>query len=156
MDLDTHQLPDGTQISLRGPVDEEADFVPVLTQINRGGRFVLDLAGVSHINSSGVREWIRFVRGIRGGGPVELTNCPPQFIDQVNMLNNFLGSTTVQSLVVPFVCIGCGETLEQTARSDTLVSRDPEPPRCERCGATMELDAIADVYFAFLREPRHP
>src|SRR5690348_15774561 len=96
-----------TRIRVSGRIDDESDFTQLLKQLNDGGKFILDLSGVTRINSSGVREWVRFVQSIKPTAHVELLDCPVHFIEQVNMLNNFIGPTTITSLSVPYVCPSC-------------------------------------------------
>ncbi len=50
--------PHGDALLLAGAIDESADLMALLPRA-QGGRLALDLAGVTFINSLGVRDWIR-------------------------------------------------------------------------------------------------
>src|SRR5512143_1099977 len=82
------------EISLSGVVDESADlsFFERLT-----GHVRIHMRNVRRINSYGVRAWIEAVRNLPPDTVVELVECPPSVVDQINMVAGFLGRGRVAS-----------------------------------------------------------
>src|SRR5688572_8525470 len=97
MKFSVEEQSDATRVILSGDISEETDFEPIL-QI--AGPIVLDLAGISRINSCGVREWINFVVHLRQGGrELILERCAPVVVTQLNTIYNFTGGGQVRSVL---------------------------------------------------------
>jgi hypothetical protein len=64
----------GDVVVLAGAIDETARLHDLLG-LAHGGRLVLDLAGITFINSLGVRDWISPPRSAPGS-PSSSTACP--------------------------------------------------------------------------------
>ena len=108
----------------------------------------LDVSGVVAITSYGVRGFSLAMAKIEG--PAYFLDCPPAFIDQVNLVAGFLGTAEIVSARAYFAC-ACGEEL--LCRIDLLEEgariRSGRPPDalCVQCGATMRL--VEDDTFRF-------
>lgn len=139
---------DGTLVLLKGRLTEESDFAPLLRQLK--GTVTLNLAGMMRINSSGVRQWVNFMRDVPADVTVWLDKCPVAFVNQINMISTFLGHAVVRTMFVPCLCPKC----ESSQEVEVDVSSGKRPtlalPPCPDCGAPTEADVLEDEYFAFL------
>jgi hypothetical protein len=111
----------------------------------------LNLEKLSRINSVGIRTWFKFTKSIGPQVSVQLSQVPKILILQANTVSGFFPKNSrIQTFEVPFICENCdvSESLyftpEQTQKGAIT------PPKCRKCKADMELDAIADMYFRFL------
>lgn len=140
---------DATRVRLQGRLTESADFAPVL-QAMRTSHAVLDLEGVTQINSCGVREWMHFVHALGQRVPqVDLVRVAPPMVRQINMISNFTGDTAVRSVMLPYYCESCGheQTLTHVIGGGQEV---PDEVRCEACGSRSEFDDLLETYLSFL------
>src|SRR5207245_6922139 len=92
---------DATRVCLSGEITEEARF-DELGPVD--SRVVFDLSGIRRINSSGVREWIQFMRSIPTSAKVTFERCPPPVVVQASMIANFLGAGRIVSFLAPYFC----------------------------------------------------
>jgi anti-anti-sigma regulatory factor len=91
----------GDALVLAGAIDETA-ALPELVGRARGGRLVLDLAGVTFINSLGVRDWIRMqVAAQQAGLAVELRRVSEPLVHQLNMIIAARGAAQITSFFAP-------------------------------------------------------
>jgi hypothetical protein len=142
----------GTTVSLKGSLTEEADLMRLVEHLP--GNAVMDLAGLSRINSYGVRLWLDFVRAVPAR--LILDRCSVAFVAQLNLIANFSGGNTVRSVYVPYICSTCEEpfdVLVPTENSKKAPSL-PGPQRCKACGGDLEVDVPSEVYFHFLAATR--
>lgn len=115
----------------------------------------LDTAEVAFINSIGVREWMRLLRGLAdAGAQVQLVRCAEVIIEQINMIDDARGNAEVVSFHAPYQCTGCGlETSTLLVVADHLPSlRKMEAPAiaCPDCRQAMELYEVPEKFFTFL------
>lgn len=141
-------------VSLNGDIDENANLFELKALLS--GDVRLDLGGVHHINSAGVRDWVNFIR--EAGeltSRITLVNCSPAIVMQMNMIANFRGGAAVESIFAPFACPSCDHEQDGLILiTETLKAGLPEQVphfTCDACGAELELDDIPERYFAFLR-----
>src|SRR5687768_7774371 len=95
--------PEGQQLVLevKGNIDEDANFTP--PDLGSFTNVTLDLEGVTAINSVGIREWIKWMKGFPASVKLGVRKCPKIIVDQINMVAGFLpAGTTVQSFYVPY------------------------------------------------------
>lgn len=134
--------------ALFGDITEDSDFSQLLTA--QGGTLSLDLAEVRRINSTGVREWIKFVNGlIRSGKQLVLERCSVAIVQQLNMISNFRGNGEVLSILAPYYCGSCDSNhlhLIDLTQGEPILA--PSMP-CPRCKADMEFDDMPESYLAF-------
>lgn len=135
----------------KGVIDEDTSFDALLAE---QGELHLNLAGITSINSLGIRAWVNFMKEI-SNRPVFYEECPPVVVRQMNMIPSFLGSAKVLSVYAPFVCENCDEEKLVLVPEMALAKSDvelPEPFKCESCSeGEMELDGHPKQYFAFKR-----
>ena len=142
------------QLLLSGAIDETAGLMELLDRAE-GGQLVLDLAGVSFINSLGVRDWIRMQlsatqRGIR----IELRRVAEVIVHQLNMIIATRGTSHVASFFAPYACDRCGReeslVVDAVANAAQLAQLQPPPQTCPECGSPMAFNDFPERYFSFL------
>jgi anti-anti-sigma regulatory factor len=143
----------GDVLAISGPIDESARL-PELLDRATGGRLVLDLAGVTFINSLGVRDWIRMQAAAqRGGIVIELRRVAEPVIHQLNMIIATRGPR-VTSFFAPYACDGCGREdamlIDAVVHARTLAELSAPAMACAECGAQMAFNDFPERYFSFL------
>ena len=140
-----------TKLVVTGVIDEHADLTR-LTQVR--GDVQISLKGVRRINSFGVRAWIDAIRKIPRETNLEFVECPPPVVDQMNMVQGFLGHGKMVSFYAPMTCEECDEQLDELFEVDkcrALGGKVPPVP-CPRCSRPMEVDDLEEQYLLFVRE----
>jgi anti-anti-sigma regulatory factor len=143
---------EGTRIAISGELTETGNYRALLGEVKND--VVFDLSGVDRINSSGVREWMRFLRELKTAGRrFAFERCSSAVVAQLNMMSSFSESGEVRSVLAPYVCSACG------AHDDKLVDLGPKTPTeldltlsCPKCSTPMEFDDLPEHYFAFQRQ----
>jgi anti-anti-sigma regulatory factor len=142
--------PAAFRVTLSGDFNEASEFEALVHEL-KGKRAVVDLRGVRHINSTGVRGWVQFVAMMNGnGGALELERCSVAFVAQINMIAGFARGCRVVSFAANFVCPDCGavEVAYLPATAESLAVLQQTRP-CD-CGGAREFDDLVDGYAAWL------
>ena len=141
-------------ITLKGNVDEDA----ILSGVDFEGSQVvtLDLENVTAINSCGIREWIKWLKGTPTGSKIVYRNCPKIIVDQINMVSGFLPpGGVVESFFVPYFNESTGNEKMVLFKSGTEVKNGEVFPPADvkdTSGESMEMDVIEAKYFKFLKK----
>ena len=148
--------PEGDAILLAGSIDESADLMALLSRA-QGGRLALDLAGVTFINSLGVRDWIRFQStATQQRIAIELRRVAEVLIHQLNMIIATRGTARVTSFFAPYACDSCGREesllVDAVANASGLANLQPPPMTCPECGGQMAFNDFPERYFSFLSQ----
>src|ERR1035437_1295085 len=97
-------------VKIAGGVDEDASFQPL--EFGAATSLVLDLEGVTAINSVGIQEWIKWIKWIKAvPSTIKLSvrRCPKIIVDQINMAAGFLPpATIIESFFVPYYADSTG------------------------------------------------
>lgn len=146
--------PQGDVFVIQGAIDEAAGL-PALLEHARDRRLVLDLGGITFINSLGVRDWIRMQSvAQKTGVAVELRRVSEPIMHQLNMIIAARGSAQVTSFFAPYACEACGREesllLDAVAHRARLARLDPPPMACPECAAQMVFNDFPERYFSFL------
>jgi len=146
--------PQGDVLVIQGAIDEAAGLTALLEQA-RDRRLVLDLGGITFINSLGVRDWIRMQAAAqRGGIAVELRRVAEPLVHQLNMIIATRGAARVTSFFAPYACDKCGREdsllIDAVAHARGLSQLEPPAMACAECGAQMEFNDFPERYFSFL------
>jgi hypothetical protein len=149
------EMADGA-LALAGSLDETAGLLDLVGRA-RGGRLVLDLGGVTFINSLGVRDWIRMQAAAQKQRiAVELRRVAEPIVHQLNMIIATRGASQVSSFFAPYACDSCGREdsllVDALAHHDTLVRLQAPPQKCSECGAAMAFNDFPERYFSFLAQ----
>lgn len=138
-----------TRFVVNGELTENANLSALTAEGSKD--IILDLGGVSRINSPGVREWIAFVNDLaERNTQMVLEKCSVPFVNQLNMISNFRGKGAVASVYAPYFCPSCSKE----ERRLVLLSSDPRaqieaPFPCPSCGTQMDFDDLLDAFLAF-------
>jgi hypothetical protein len=140
------------RVVLRTGFTEAVTFAALLDELEGDVSMVvtIDLSGVRQVSSIGVRKWVRFLEELGPDRRVAFVRCSPAFVSQAAMIRNFLGRGTVESVLVPYSCLECGQEKEVLVE---ISPGGPPPVREELdcgCGAHLEIDVLPEVYFSFL------
>jgi anti-anti-sigma regulatory factor len=140
---------DCTWVGLSGEITETSDFTPLMAQLSNVT--VMDLAEVSRINSSGIRQWINFITNFtRSGSQIILQRCSPPVVAQLNMSTDFARGTSVRSVLAPYYCLACKREYTREITLDELAPQKLlEPMMCANCGSACELDDLPDYFLSF-------
>ncbi len=147
--------PEGARmvLELKGNIDEDANFAP--PDIAGAGVVVLDLEGVSAINSVGIREWIKWVKALPGSTQLSVRKCPKIIVDQINMVAGFLpANAKVESFYVPYYSDSSGSEkmiLFENGKEFKEGEIHAPPDVKDDAGELMEMDVIEAKYFKFLK-----
>jgi len=144
----------GDAVVISGTIDETAEL-PGLLERARGGRLVLDLAGVVFIHSLGVRDWIRMLGAAqRARTDVELRRVAEPLVHQLNMIIAARGAARVTSFFAPYACDACGHeeslVIDAVAHAVQLVHLEAPAMICPGCRSAMVFNDFPERYFSFL------
>jgi anti-anti-sigma regulatory factor len=144
----------GDVVVLAGAIDEAARLGDLLG-LARGPHLVLDLAGVTFINSLGVRDWIHFQSAAqRAGITIELRRVSEPLVHQLSMIVATRAASRVTSFFAPYACDACGREdsllIDAVAHADELVQQRAPTMVCSECGGPMAFNDFPERYFSFL------
>ncbi len=144
------------RVTLAGRIDEAAHLDTLIAEIS-AKEVVIDTASVFFLNSIGVRDWMRLLRGLgEKGARIVLEGCSEPLVAQLNLIPNARGKAVVSSLHAPYLCDACGldtaMLLQVAEHADELRSMKPPVLRCPECGGAMHLADLPERYFTFLAE----
>jgi hypothetical protein len=144
MHVDKHVMRDGSlHVLMSGDIDDQFDGSFILNSAQVGKPVVLHLGGIRVISSVGVRHLDDFVSSF-APRDVSLIHISAAVAAQIVMIKGLCSSARIESAKLPFHCPSCGaESLHSVPwRPRAHVDH---APKC-RCGATMELDGLAEQY----------
>ncbi|MBA3461311.1 MAG: hypothetical protein H0T46_15215 [Deltaproteobacteria bacterium] len=144
----------GDALLLAGSIDESAALHELIGRAT-AGRLVLDLGGVTFINSLGVRDWIRMQAAAQKADlKVELRRVAEPLVHQLNMIIATRGNAHVTSFYAPYACDACGREesllIDAVINAAALVKLEPPAMTCPECAAQMAFNDFPERYFSFL------
>jgi anti-anti-sigma regulatory factor len=108
---------------------------------------------ITRINSVGVKAWIKYFTNAQSKGTkLRFQDCSTAIVEQINLISNFTGGGAVESIYVPFSCVGCRSELVGLFKTDDLKKLSFKLPelKCSKCANKAVFDDIPEEYFAFL------
>lgn len=137
-----------------GAIDERAQLMALLRWAT-GKHMVLDLGGVTFVNSLGVREWVRLQTAAREAGvTLELRRVAEVLVYQLNIVPAARAASTIASFLATYVCEVCGNEqaeLLDVARDRALLEAGKAPPApCQACGMGAQISEPPELYVSFL------
>jgi serine/threonine protein kinase len=140
-------------VNVGGIVDEHFAGFGALPATTKS--LVLNVTGMKRMTSFGVRQWVNTFEALpKSISNIYLLGCPIFFVDQLNMVLNFGGSSQVLTVLAPFVCPACGaetaEAIDVLADRATLAKGQVPDKPCARCGGGLEFDDMPESYFTFV------
>jgi hypothetical protein len=144
----------GNLLKLGGAILDNVDLVRLLDHA-KDQRLVLDLGGVTFINSLGVRQWVRMQQRAQAAGiGIELLRVAEPLVHQLNIMPAARGVSIVTSFFAPYVCDNCDQEhamlLDVRVHGAVIAQRRAPPMTCPDCKRAMELADAPDLYFMFL------
>ena len=144
----------GNHLTLAGAIDEHAQLVRRLDHA-KDQRLVLDLGGVTFINSLGIREWIRMQQAAEGAKiRIELLRVAEPIVHQLNIMPAARGVSIVTSFYAPYECDNCDSEhlmlLDVRTHGADLAKQVAPAMKCPDCGHAMDFADPPDLYFMFL------
>lgn len=139
-------------VHLSGRIDET--FETVVPSIPKNNEMHFNLKELASINSSGVRQWILLMRQLKLV-KISLSECPKIFIDQSNMVKDFIPENAkIVSFYVPYF-----NEKNETEKSILFVLNEhysvnslfPMKKVVDEKGDEMEVDVIESKYFKFIK-----
>ena len=139
-------------IHLSGRIDET--FELVAPTIPKSSEIHFNLRELASINSSGVRQWILMMRQLKLV-KISLSECPKIFIDQSNMVKDFIPENAkILSFYVPYY-----NEKNESEKSILFVLNEhysadslfPLKKVIDEKGDEMEIDIIESKYFKFIK-----
>ena len=145
---------DGNVLFIAGVIDETTDLAAYGRKL-RADAVVIDLGGVTLINSVGVREWVMLLDELtERGRQITLRNVSVPMVRQMTMVLKAKGSALVESFFAPYLCPKCGDEspllIVVADHSAALAAGEPPALPCARCGTTSEFDEFPPRYLVFL------
>ena len=154
--LGANTVEDVTFLKVSGVVDEDNALARSLKKID-GKTVIIDLSGVVRINSCGVRDWVNWLNDLAAvEKKLILVRCSPCIVNQINLVNNFVGTGMVKSFFAPFYCPKCDIEQQKLLQVEDFASMTrPVAPGargdgCNEAQCQMEFDDIEEAYFAFI------
>ncbi len=141
---------DGILMHVRGILSEKFDPSDVpIQEATQEKKLRVNLGGVTRLNSTGVREWLRFVRELKIDTFV-LEECTVPFVQQIGMIFNMAPPSSVLSIYLPFFCQACNHSVSVLAATQAARDVATTPDRCPKCGGDMEFDELPEVYLDWI------
>ena len=154
--LGANTVEDVTFLKVSGVVDEDNSLARSLKKID-GKTVIIDLSEITRINSCGVRDWVNWLNDLNAKGKqVILVRCSPCIVNQINLVNNFVGSGMVKSFFAPYYCPKCDIEQQKLLQVESFASMklpaapDSRGDGCNEAQCQMEFDDIEEAYVAFI------
>ena len=147
-------VPNADQVLLGGSIDESAKLADLLT-LAQAGRLVLDLAGITFINSIGVREWCYMQQAAaKQKIAIELRRVAEPLVHQLNIVPAARGVSLVSSFFAPYECDECDREhlmlLDVRQHGTDLAKMRAPTLKCPDCGEDLVFAHPPELYFTFL------
>jgi hypothetical protein len=135
-----------------GAIDERSDLTR-LVDYAQDRTLILDLEGITFINSIGVRSWCHFIQLTRKLGiTLEVRRAAERMVHQFNIVP--AARALVTSFYAPYVCDHCGHEedvlLAVADHGRDLARGRPPEVNCGDCGSALAFADPPELYFAFL------
>ena len=144
----------GNHLTLAGVIDETANLARLVDHAS-DGQLVLDLAGITFINSLGIRNWIRMQQAAEAAKlRIELRRVAEPIVHQLNIMPAARGVSIVTSFYATYVCDDCdGESpmlIDVRTHGANLARMRAPAATCPDCNHDMQLAESPELYFMFL------
>jgi hypothetical protein len=145
---------DGARAVLAGRLDDACRLDALVRQLPAGD-VVIETAGITFVNSIGMREWVRLLRALRDRGAVTLEAVSDVLMIQMNLFTEFRGNLMIVSFHASYVCPACGyeasRLVDALAHAEAIRRLQPPPLACPECRAVMELGDFPERYLTIFR-----
>jgi len=144
----------GDTLFLSGPISDEAGLIQLVGQATNR-RLVLDLHGVTFINSLGVRDWVHMQNAAaKAGVRVILRRVAEVLVHQLNIVPAARAASDIESFYAGYLCEHCGDEHSMLLHTEThralLMDMKPPPLSCPSCTKPLTFIDPAELYFSFI------
>ncbi|MBA2538284.1 MAG: hypothetical protein H0V17_01505 [Deltaproteobacteria bacterium] len=143
----------GERLTLTGRIDDASPLGELVSQLP--ANVVIDTSGVTFVNSIGMREWIRLLRGLRERGTVTLERVADVLITQMNLIPDLGNNVRIASFHAQYACNACGAEvaplIDAVAHAEQLQRLKAPPMPCPECQGQMELADFPERYLTLFR-----
>jgi hypothetical protein len=144
-----------TRLLMSGRIDDSAPLSSLLDGLTSPS-IVIDTDGVVFVNSIGVREWMRLLRGLAAKGcSLRLERIADVLITQMNMIPDVRGTASIASFHAQYVCPSCGyeaaPLIDAVKHAAELAAMKAPPMACGECDAMMELGDYPERYLTLFK-----
>lgn len=145
---------DWVRAVVSGPINEDAKSTLQALVDSAPKKVILDMGGVTHLNSCGIRDWSIFLKALRANSEVVFERCTDEVVRTMNMVTNFHGRLPVRSLYRAYGCDHCGHEQNELFESGKDFQAGTVPKTaakaCAKCGKTTEPFEADEEFFQFL------
>ena len=144
------EVTDGV-LFLNGVIDHNSHFDKLLETVDKTSLEV-NMKEVIRINSTGVRNWVEFLKNYNG--EVSYHECSVPVVEQFNMIPQFFGKRSrILSFFAPFFCEESDEEVEVLLTCGTNVDLRTKSINgeisCDECDGELSRDFDPDEYLRF-------
>jgi hypothetical protein len=145
----------GSRATLTGRIDDSVTFGELVARMPEGP-VTLDASGVTFVNSIGMREWMRLVRGLRDRGcTITLERVADVLITQLNLFGDLARQVSIASFHAPYVCPKCGAeaspVVEVAGNAGLLRAMTAPAMPCPECRSPMDLGDFPERYLSVFK-----
>ncbi|MBF0442180.1 MAG: hypothetical protein HQK54_09760 [Oligoflexales bacterium] len=141
---------DKQHVKISGILDETCSFKDLTTNI--GDEVWIDFAGVSRINSCGVREWVKAIINLKT--KIHFLNCSTVIVNQFFMIPEFVGHNgIVESFEISEICQECDYETQKSVevrKLNGIGDLEQLVGECPRCGGELEFEQDIEIYEQFV------
>lgn len=142
------------RVVYRGPINEDAKAALAQVVDRIAQRAILDLGGVSYLNSCGIRDWSYFLKAVKMGRELVLDRCADEVVRTMNMVISFHGNLPVRSVFRVYGCPHCQHEQVESFADGVHYKRGEMPQipemKCQKCGEKTEPFESDEEFFSFL------
>jgi eukaryotic-like serine/threonine-protein kinase len=141
-----------THVRISGVIDETFPLSSSSAELT--GLVIVDLGQVERISSYGVRRWIEFASKLPPGCiSLYVVHAPPVIVDQLNMVEGFVGVARVLSMLAPYTCRACGEDrlrlVDLQAEAQVIAEGRAPEHACPVCAGKLEFADLPSEFFDY-------
>lgn len=143
------------RLTLVGRIDDTSPLGELASQLPAGD-LVIDTAGVTFVNSIGMREWLRLLRALTSAQRgVTLERVADVLITQLNLMPSLGPGVRITSFYAQYACNRCGAEaamlVDAVAHAASLARLQPPASPCAECGSAMELADFPERYLTLFK-----
>ena len=145
----------GARAVFAGRIDDSVSLTDLVAQLPVGA-VTIDTSAVTFVNSIGMREWMRLVRGLRERGcTITLERVADVLMTQLNMFGDLACQVTFASFHAQYVCPACGAeaapVVDVQQHAPLLRAQQAPQLPCPECRAPMDLADFPERYLSVFK-----
>ncbi len=151
MSIKVEREADHDRLVFEGPITDT--FAAIVGRIPKDlkPKLVLDLYGITTVNSFGVRDWVNMVKAVGAGRSLVFERCSPTFIASANVVLQMLGNAEIKSLNRGYNCVSNHYWWKEIdPKTVDMATVDRTRELCGKCGEKGTPEYGAEEMFQFL------